>query len=84
MKSKISKVITGTTLLVASVVATVHSMNLRSQAIVAWVNADADVPYSAGYATVGAEFGLLGIIFFLVGAVLLFAGLFKPDTKSGR
>jgi hypothetical protein len=84
MKSKISQVITGTTLLVVAVVSTIHSMNIRTQAIIDWVNADADVSYNSGYATAGAEFGLVGIICFIAGFVFLFAGLFKPVSNSRR
>jgi hypothetical protein len=85
MKSKISQVITGTTLLVVAVVSTIHSTNLHSQALTQWMNSDEGYnSYQAEYALAGTEFAFLGIICFLVGFVFLLAGLFKPVSNSGR
>jgi len=70
------QVIAGLGIVIAGLFSTIHSMTIRSQAIVSWANADVDVSYDA---TAGAEFGLLGIVCGIVGFVLLGAGLFKPS-----
>jgi uncharacterized membrane protein len=70
------QVIAGLVIVIAGIVSTIHSMTIRSQAIIYWANADVDVSYDA---TAGAEFGLLGIVCVIVGFVLLGAGLFKPS-----
>ena len=85
MKSKISQVITGTTLLVVATLATIHSMNTHSQALNAWINSpEGYESYQANYALAGTEYAFVGIVCFIVGFVFLLAGLFKPVSNSGR
>ena len=85
MKSKISQVITGSTLIVVSVLSTIHASNLHAQAIIDWANSPEGYnSYQSKYALVGTEFMFLGIICCLVGFVFLIAGLFKPVSNYRR